>query len=293
MVKIKINGPYDFDRVLQRLSIDPLMAIHSTERFVKVPMYQEKTPIVVKVQATGTKQNPSFELSSSATLTEKEIQHIKAIFQWDKPLQDISNHFSKTDLATIFQEHEGTPLVLDFDLYHCLMKCIIHQQVNMKFAHTLTERFVHTFGFEKEGVWFYPKPEDVSKLDYEQITALKMSRRKAEYIIDTSKLIATGDLPLYSLDNISDEEILKMLIKVRGIGPWTVQNLLLFGLGRPNLFPIADIGIQNALKKLKGLDQKPTVLQMQEWAKDWEPYLSYASLYLWRSIEPQVEELVK
>ncbi|TYS58716.1 DNA-3-methyladenine glycosylase 2 family protein [Sutcliffiella horikoshii] len=293
MVKIKINGPYDFDRVLQRLSIDPLMAIHSTERFVKVPMYQEKTPIVVKVQATGTKQNPSFELSSSATLTEKEIQHIKAIFQWDKPLQAISNHFAKTDLATIFQEHEGTPLVLDFDLYHCLMKCIIHQQVNMKFAHTLTERFVHTFGFEKEGVWFYPKPADVAKLDYEQITALKMSRRKAEYIIDTSKLIATGDLPLYSLDNMSDEEILKMLIKVRGIGPWTVQNLLLFGLGRPNLFPIADIGIQNALKKLKGLDQKPTVLQMQEWAKDWEPYLSYASLYLWRSIEPQVEELVK
>lgn len=293
MVKIKINGSYDFDRVLQRLSIDPLMAINSTERSVKVPMYQEETPIVVKVHATGTKQDPSFELSSSAMLADKKIQHIKTIFQWDKPLQNISNHFAKTDLATIFQEHEGTPLVLDFDLYHCLMKCIIHQQVNMKFAHTLTERFVHTFGFEKEGVWFYPKPEDVAKLDYEQITELKMSRRKAEYIIDTSKLIANGDLPLYSLDNMSDEEILKKLIKIRGIGPWTVQNLLLFGLGRPNLFPIADIGIQNALKKLKGLDQKPTVLQMQEWAKEWEPYLSYASLYLWRSIEPQAEELVK
>ncbi|KPB06170.1 DNA-3-methyladenine glycosylase family protein [Bacillus sp. CHD6a] len=293
MVKIKIDGPYDFDRVLQRLSIDPLMVVDQKARSVKVPMYQGETPVVIEVQAIGTKQNPSFQLYSTATVTDKEIQHIKAIFQWDKPLQDIANHFARTDLATIFQEHEGTPLVLDFDLYHCLMKCIIHQQVNMKFAHTLTQRFVHTFGFMKEGVWFYPRPEDVSELDYEQITELKMSRRKAEYIIDTSKLIANGDLVLYNLEQKTDEEILKELVKIRGIGPWTVQNLLLFGLGRPNLFPIADIGIQNALKKLKGLDQKPTVLQMQEWAKDWEPYLSYASLYLWRSIEPQAEELVK
>lgn len=288
-----MKGPYDFDRVLDRLSIDPLMVVDKKERSVKVPMYKENAPIVVKVKAIGTKQEPAFDLTSTADLTENEKNHIKTIFQWDKPLQDISDHFANTELATIFEEHEGTPLVLDFDLYHCLMKCIIHQQVNLKFAHTLTQRFVHTFGFEKEGVWFYPKPEDVATLDYEQITDLKMSRRKAEYIIDTSKLIATGKLPLYSLEEKTDDEILKELIKIRGIGPWTVQNLLLFGLGRPNLFPIADIGIQNALKKLKGLDQKPTAMQMQEWAKDWEPYLSYASLYLWRSIEPQPEELVK
>ncbi|WP_339149186.1 MULTISPECIES: DNA-3-methyladenine glycosylase [unclassified Sutcliffiella] len=293
MVKINVVGPYDFDRVLQRLSIDPLMVINQKGRTVKVPMYQNEMPIVIKIQATGTKQKPSFQLTSTANLTEKEVHLIKNIFQWDKPLQAISDHFAKTELAPIFKEHEGTPLVLDFDLYHCLMKCIIHQQVNMKFAHTLTQRFVHNFGYEKEGVWFYPKPEEVAKLDYEQITELKMSRRKAEYIIDTSRLIAEGELPLYELHQKSDEEILKELVKVRGIGPWTVQNLLLFGLGRPNLFPIADIGIQNALKKLKGLDQKPTVLQMQEWSKDWEPYSSYASLYLWRSIEPQPEELVK
>ncbi|WP_230505289.1 DNA-3-methyladenine glycosylase family protein [Sutcliffiella rhizosphaerae] len=292
MVKLKIEGPYDFDRVLQRLSIDPLMVIDQKERFVQVPIYQGGEPIVVKVQATGTKSDPAFQLFSQADLTPADIDHIKAIFQWEQPLNEIGAHFADTDLAAIFQEHEGTPLVLDFDLYHCLMKCIIHQQVNMKFAHTLTQRFVHTFGFEKEGVWFYPKPEDVAKLEYEQITELKMSRRKAEYIIDTSKLIAQGDLPLYKLHTKTDEEILKELVKIRGIGPWTVQNLLLFGLGRQNLFPVADIGIQNAIKILKDLDQKPTALQMQEWAKAWDPYMSYASLYLWRSIEPQPEELV-
>ncbi|MGD6830929.1 DNA-3-methyladenine glycosylase family protein [Sutcliffiella halmapala] len=293
MVKINIEGPYQFDRVLQRLSIDPLMVIDHAEKSVRVPLYKDKTPIVMKVKATGTTDQPEFELTSSSKFTEKEIVKLKEIFQWDKSLQPVGDHFSSTVLADIFEEHKGTPLVLDFDLYHCLMKCIIHQQVNMKFAHTLTQRFVHSFGFEHEGVWFYPRPEDVAKLDYEDITALKMSRRKAEYIIDTSRLIAEGELPLYDLKNKNDEEILKELVKIRGVGPWTVQNLLLFGLGRPNLFPIADIGIQNALKKLKGLDEKPTTLQMQEWSKEWEPYLSYASLYLWRSIEPQHEELVK
>ncbi|WP_078382096.1 DNA-3-methyladenine glycosylase family protein [Sutcliffiella halmapala] len=293
MGKIKIEGPYNFDRVLQRLSIDPIIALDLSERFVKVPLYIEETPIVIKVKAIGTTDQPEFELTSESIFTEKEIAKIKGIFQWDKSLSPINEHFANTELAAIFQEHSGTPLVLEFDLYHCLMKCIIHQQVNMKFAHTLTERFVHAFGFQHDGVWFYPKPADVAKLDYEDITALKMSRRKAEYIIDTSKLIAAGELPLYELPEKMDEEILKQLIKIRGIGPWTIQNLLLFGLGRPNLFPLADIGIQNALKKLKGLDEKPTILQMQQWSKDWEPYLSYASLYLWRSIEPQHEELVK
>ncbi|WP_223702584.1 DNA-3-methyladenine glycosylase family protein [Sutcliffiella deserti] len=293
MITIKIEGPYNFDRVLQRLSIDPLMEVSLSDRQVKVPLYRENAPIVITVKAKGTTEQPRFELTSASAFTEKEVKEVKRIFQWDKSLHPISIHFAETELADIFEEHKGTPLVLDFDLYHCLMKCIIHQQVNMKFAHTLTERFVHTFGFEQEGVWFYPKPEDVAKLDYEDITALKMSRRKAEYIIDTSQLIVEGAFLLYELHDKPDDVILKELIKIRGIGPWTVQNLLLFGLGRPNLFPIADIGIQNALKKVKGLDHKPSTIQMQEWSKNWEPYLSYASLYLWRSIEPQHEELVK
>ena len=80
------------------------------------------------------------------------------------------------------------------------------------------------------------------------------------------------------------------LIKVRGIGRWTVENFLLFGLGRPNLFPKADIGIQNAIKKLYNLEQKPTQEEMETHSKNWSPYLSYASLYLWRSVEKRSEK---
>jgi DNA-3-methyladenine glycosylase II len=98
-------------------------------------------------------------------------------------------------------------------------------------------------------------------------------------------VIVQGELNLEKIKQLSDEEILAHLVKLRGVGPWTVQNFLMFGLGRPNLFPIADIGIQNALKKLYNLDRKPTEEEMKTFKLGWDPYLSYASLYLWRSIE--------
>ena len=169
--------------------------------------------------------------------------------------------------------------------YNCLVKCIIHQQLNIKFAYTLTERFVKAYGTEVNGAWFYPSPDRVAALTVEELRELQFSTRKAEYIIDISKEIAEGRLSLESLYDRTDEEIMKELIVYRGIGQWTIQNVLLFGLGRQNLFPIADIGIQNALKKLLGLEAKPTKEEMEQLIPAWEPYLSYASLYLWRSIE--------
>jgi DNA-3-methyladenine glycosylase II len=157
--------------------------------------------------------------------------------------------------------------------------------LNVKVAHTLTERFVHMFGKQMDGVWFYPLPEETAMLRYEDVQALKFSRRKAEYLVDLSAQIASGKLNLTELQLASDEEVTKQLMKVRGIGPWTVQNFLMFGLGRTNMFPYADVGLQNALRQLFALEEKTTLNQMKQWSTEWHPYLSYASLYLWRSIE--------
>ena len=100
----------------------------------------------------------------------------------------------------------------------------------------------------------------------------------------------SGELNFKELKHLYNQEIHDILIKLRGVGPWTVQNFLMFGIGRPNLFPMADIGLQNALKKRFDLAQKPSKAEMEQYIKDWEPYLSYASLYLWRSIESGVKK---
>lgn len=284
--RVEIQSPYDFSRVLERLSLDPLSHIDIEKQKIIVPLYVEDIPVPISVQSIGIKERPSFLVAAEHNdLKERIIERISEIFQWKTPLTPIHNHFLNTELRDIFIQHEGTPLILDFDPYFCLMKCLIHQQLNLKFAFCLTERFVKTFGREINGIWFYPRPEEVAELTYDQLRELQFSYRKAEYVIDTSKLIADGKLDLEQLRSASDKEVAKTLLPIRGIGPWTVQNFLLFGFGRPNLFPKADIGLQNAIKKLFNLKGKPSYEQMDELSKHWEPYLSYASLYLWRSIE--------
>lgn len=282
--RLAVEPPYDFERVLDRLSLDPLNHVNLEENYVKVPLRLNGEPVPVKVQGIGTKEKPEFLIEGNSH-QEQALKRITEIFQWEIPLREVQTHFETTILKGIFAEHEGTPLILEFGPYNCLMKCIIHQQLNLAFAHTLTERFVKSFGEEVDGVWFYPLPEKVASLEYDQLRELQFSGRKAEYTIDTSRLIANGTLDLERLNGLTDDEIIKALVKTRGIGPWTAQNYLMFGLGRPNLFPKADIGIQNAIKKLLEMEQKPTGEQMDELSQEWSPYLSYASLYLWRSIE--------
>lgn len=283
---IQIKGPYHFERVLERLSLDPLQVVDHEKKTLRLPLWIEAKPVVIDIKSIGTIEDPIFQLSSNnEEVKSKSIEKATEILQWNTPLLKIHQHFSKTDLNGIFEQHYGTPLILDFDPYNCLMKCIIHQQLNLAFAHKLTERFVHTFGFETEGVWFYPIPEKIASLPVEELRALQFSGRKAEYVIGVSQAIVNGNLDLHALKEQTEEEIFKQLIKLKGIGPWTIQNLLMFGYGKPNHFPTADIGIQNAIKKLYQLDRKPTLEEMVQYKKSWEPYLSYASLYLWRSIE--------
>ncbi|WP_419152599.1 DNA-3-methyladenine glycosylase family protein [Aeribacillus alveayuensis] len=290
--QVEATPPYDFDQVLEMLALDPLNKVNIEKRTIDVPLYDRLgNPFVVTVQATGTKEEPSFIVTGmNEGQKEHAMSELVRIFHWDRSLKVIQEHFLQTNLAKLFREHEGTPLILDFHVYNCLMKCIIHQQLNLSFAYQLSTSFVNTFGTTIDGVKFYPKPEVVAELNYDDLRSLKFSRRKAEYVIDTSRLIAEGKLSLEKLHDMNDQEVMNKLVKVRGIGPWTVQNVLMFGLGRSNLFPVADIGLQNAVKKYFNLERKPTKEEMEKYSREWSPYLSYASLYLWRSIEKKRRE---
>jgi DNA-3-methyladenine glycosylase II len=284
---IQLKGPYHYHRVLERLSYDPIHVIEKEANLIKVPLEMYGNLVIATVSFTGDIETPVCHIDLPPDYIEEGVRRIKEIFQLEVPLQEVNSHFLQTDLAPLFKQYSGMPLICDFDLYSCMMKTIIHQQLNIRFAYTLTERFVKQFGTEKDGVWVYPSAETVSKLDYEDLRNLQFSQRKAEYVIDTSKLIAEGKLDLNELAIMSDEECIEELVKVRGIGYWTAENILLFGLGRQNLFPVKDIGIQNALKNLYNLEEKPTIEKMLCYSEGWSPYKSYASLYLWESLDNQ------
>ncbi|EMA6343645.1 DNA-3-methyladenine glycosylase [Bacillus cytotoxicus] len=282
---VTLKSPYHFEEVLRRLSFDPLNRVQLDEKIVYVPLFINGEQIVVRVQGLGTIEKPQFWISSETGQREQVMERIYTIFQWNESLQKIQDHFQNTSLHPLFETYAYTPLILEFDYFTCLLRCIIHQQVNLKFATVLTEQFVKTYGTEKNDVFFFPTPERVAKISIEELRGQKFSQRKAEYMIGLAKQVAEGKLNLSELEKQTEEEVSAQLLPVRGIGAWTVQNFLLFGLGRRNMFPKTDIGIQRALQGLFQLDNKPDDAFLEQIKQECGPYCSYAALYLWKSIE--------
>ncbi|KAA0788944.1 MULTISPECIES: DNA-3-methyladenine glycosylase family protein [Bacillus cereus group] len=282
---VTLEYPYHFEEVLKRLSFDPLNVIQLDEKVIYVPLCIDEEQIVVRLQGIGTVQNPQFWISSQAGDQEKVMKRMRAIFHWNEPFQDIQNHFLNTSLRPLFETYAYTPIILEFDYFACLLRCIIHQQINLKFATVLTEQFVKRYGTEKNGVFFFPTPEIVANISIEELREQKFSQRKAEYIVGLGRSIVSGTLNLASIETRTDEEVSAQLLPIRGIGTWTVQNFLMFGLGRKNMFPKADIGIQRAVQGVFQLDDKPDDVFLEKVKQECEPYCSYAALYLWKSIE--------
>ncbi|MGF2712796.1 DNA-3-methyladenine glycosylase [Bacillus mycoides] len=282
---VTLEYPYHFEEVLKRLAFDPLNVIQLDEKVIYVPLFIDEEQIVVRLQGIGTVQNPQFWISSQAGDQEKVMKRMRSIFHWNEPFQNIQDHFLNTSLRPLFETYAYTPIILEFDYFACLLRCIIHQQINLKFATVLTDQFVKRYGTEENGVFFFPTPERVANISIEELREQKFSQRKAEYIVGLAKHIADGKLDLARIENETEEEVSAQLLPIRGIGAWTVQNFLMFGLGRKNMFPEADIGIRRALQGVFQLDNKPDDAFLEKVKQECEPYCSYAALYLWKSIE--------
>ena len=283
---LQLSTAYDFDYILLRLKMDKLNYADVEQRKIVVPLRVEEEKVLATVTSLGTTEAPVFQIEGEEEEYRSFVmKRLEEIFGWKQDLNVIQSFFQQTNLSALFTKYPATPLVREFDPFGNLMKTIIHQQLNMAFAQTLTLRFVHAYGEQSKGVWFFPTPERVAEIPYKELQAMQFSRRKAEYVIDTARKIVSGELDLAGLADLPDEEVLKTLTKVRGVGPWTVQNWLMFSQGRPDLFPVADIGIQNALKLYFQMDNKPNIEQIEKWMQEWSPYRSYAAMTLWRSIE--------
>lgn len=276
---VELAFSYRMEDVLKRLALDPLNSVDLANQTVKIPL--EET--IISVQSIGSFHEPKFIVTGLDSM--EQYERVQSIFHFNRSLEPIQKHFLNTNLHSLFLRFEGTPIITDFSLYANITKSIIHQQLNLSFARTLTERLVHTFGKCKEGVWLYPSPEVMASVEVDTLRQMQFSTRKAEYIIGISKAVAEGELNLEALSAHTDDFIISELIKYRGIGPWTAESFLLFGLGRENLFPLADIGLQNSLKMLWHLERKPMKSEIIPQLESWTPYNSYAALYLWKNIE--------
>lgn len=162
--------------------------------------------------------------------------------------------------------------------FHSLAQSILYQQLNGKAAATIFKRFTDLAGDPLT-------PEGILKLSDTQLRGVGLSKQKSAYLKDLSAKTAAGLLDFTRLSELSDDEVIKHLTQVKGVGVWTAHMFLMFTLRRPNILPTGDYGVQAAIKKHYKKRQWPKPHIMEKVAKPWAPYRSIACWYLWRSLD--------
>ncbi len=162
--------------------------------------------------------------------------------------------------------------------FHSLAESILYQQLNGQAAATIFKRFTDLAGDPLT-------PEGILKLNDEQLRGVGLSKQKSAYLKDLAIKTRDGLLNFARLPDMTDDEVIKHLTQVKGIGVWTAHMFLMFTLRRPDVLPTGDYGVQAAIKKHYRKRKLPKPHVMEKIAKPWAPYRSIACWYLWRSLD--------
>ena len=175
-------------------------------------------------------------------------------------------------------EFPGFPGKPEMPYFHTLARIIIYQQLATGAASTIHRR-VRKLGPRPRR---FPTAGEILLLPQEELRNAGLSRNKLASIRDLAERVETGSLSLRDLSRQTDEEVVRKLTRVRGIGEWSAQMFLLFRLGRLDIFAPGDLGLREGIRILDGLPERPTPGSAAERARVWTPLRSVASWYLWR-----------
>lgn len=165
------------------------------------------------------------------------------------------------------------------DRFSMTVRSIVSQQLSVKAASTIHGRLLEALKAE------HATPEGILALEQDRLRACGLSWAKVASVRDLASRITDGSLALDSLDGLDDQSVIDALTQVRGIGQWSAEMFLIFRLGRPDILPVGDVGVQRAMRSLYGLRKHPSPARMTELARPWRPYRSIGCWYLWRSLD--------
>ena len=201
-----------------------------------------------------------------------------------------ARHLSQADarLAVLVEKFGFCTIRPHTDYYRELVESIIGQQLSVKAAASITRRFIELFDGK------FPAPSEILEKSHEELRSAGLSNAKARYVSDLALHVLDEKLEFAKFDNMSNEEITKELVAVKGIGEWTAHMFLMFSLGRLDILPVGDLGIRTGIMRLYELPNLPSsaeIVTIAE-ANSWSPYQSVASWYIWQSLdnEPSREQ---
>lgn len=266
-------------------------------------MYEIENDIIIKVIAIGEMQSlVQISVIDNQQMVVQFLNDSRPIEKWER--QEIVTYIQEwfdldNDLTPFYemantdpllkipaQKYSGLRVIGIPDLFEALCWGVLGQQINLAFAYTLKRQFVESFGdsieWNGKKYWIFPPYERIAQLTPTDLAAIKMTVKKSEYIIGIARLMANGDLSKEQLKKMDFKEAEKSLIKIRGIGPWTANYVLMRCLRFQTAFPIDDVGLINSIKSLRNMNRKPTKEEILELSEPWKNWESYATFYLWR-----------
>lgn len=184
--------------------------------------------------------------------------------------------------APLVESNEPPVFDIVGDVYRSVLRSVVYQQLNGNAASTILGRVLALFG----GAW--PEPAELLERSDDELRAAGLSRAKVKAVKATAEAVLAGELEAASSPCADEETIRQALLPIRGVGPWTVDMVLIFGLGHRDILPTGDYGVRKGFQLLFGLEELPSPAQMIDRAEAWSGIRSTAAWYLWRAADTLV-----
>jgi 3-methyladenine DNA glycosylase/8-oxoguanine DNA glycosylase len=187
-------------------------------------------------------------------------------------------------LGRLVARRPGLRIPQTADVFEGIVWSIIGQQINLPFALRLRRRLIEMAGRPVDGLLVHPDAGAIARLDYSDLTAMQFSRRKAEYLIDTARLVDGGDLAPERFPGEPPAAVERRLLAVRGLGPWSAQYVMMRACGFADCVPAGDSALATALQRLHDLDRRPGPDETRRLMRRYAPFRSLATFHLWRML---------
>jgi DNA-3-methyladenine glycosylase II len=288
-----LNTPQEFSfaRCLEFLKRSPKELLHhmKDDSVIKAIRAGDEVAVFEVSSASNALAISFLTKEPHAELKEAIAAYVREWFDLDTDLQPFYRMAAKDKLLKdLVSRYHGYRIVGQPDLFESLIWAVLGQQINLGFAYTLKQRFVHTFGeriaLADHEYFLFPTPKTVAVIKPETLLSLQFSTQKSRYTIGIAEAFADGTLSKEKMKGLSLQEAKHELIKIKGIGNWTANYALMKTFHYPDAFPLEDAGIHNAIRNLRKLDRKPTLPEVTKLFKKYKGWEAYATLYLWRSL---------
>jgi DNA-3-methyladenine glycosylase II len=246
------------------------------------------------VRSSGTVDFPHLELTIQGDrVTKTDARRVSQIIQWilgaDTPLDGFYKMAAEDPaLAPLIENLYGLHMARTPTVFEAFVHAVTAQQIATTVARLIRGLLLENYGqrLSLNGHLYYafPSPTALITGGFDRLRGLKLSARKAEYILDVATAVHTGALDLEGLRHLNDEAISETLLSLRGVGPWTVHWLMIRALGRPNAFPAGDLALQRVVSHFYFNGRTLSASDIEDFSQQWSPYRSFVTTYLFAAL---------